>query len=601
MNKAYYCKNKPLVSDNEYDILITYILEKYPDNKVAIEGHSKCNLEVEKNKVKLPYEMWSMDKIKPDTEELNKWKKKYTGPYIVSGKLDGISGLYSTENNEKKLYTRGNGKIGQDISYLIPYLKLPNTKDITIRGEFIIEKELFEKKYSNKFSNPRNFVGGLINQKKIDESIIKDIDFVAYELIKPELKPSEQMKLLKNEKIDTVKYEVKKNITNELLSDILLEWRKDYKYEIDGIIVIDDNVYSRKTGNPEHAFAFKMVLSEQLAEAKVLDVLWSPSKDGYLKPRVQIEPIILGGVKIEYATGFNGKFIESNSIGLGSLIKIVRSGDVIPHIVEVIQPAENPLMPTVPYVWNETNVDIILKNKEQDITVKEKTITRFFKEINVEGLGEGNVKRIIEGGYDSIPKILKMNKEDYLKIEGFKEKLANKIYSGIETRIKESKLPEIMKGTNIFGRGFGGKKLKAILDVYPDILTSKEDKNEKIKKIESVPGMSTKTAEEFVKYVSEFVDFMKKAGLEYKLNHKKEKEKKNTGHPLYDKKIVMTGFRDKELMSQIEKVGGIIANSVSKNVDIVIAKDDSTGKAEQAKKLNISLFNVEEFKTKYKL
>ena len=133
-----------------------------------------------------------------------------------------------------------------------------------------------------------------------------------------------------------VKNDSIKSLSNEYLSEILIKWRDEYEYEIDGIIVIDDKLYNRITGNPLHAFAFKMIISEQIAEAKVVNVLWTPSKDGYLKPRVQIEPITLGGVKIEYATGFNAKFIVDNNIGLGSLITIIRSGDVIPHILSVV-------------------------------------------------------------------------------------------------------------------------------------------------------------------------------------------------------------------------------------------------------------------------
>ena len=90
--------------------------------------------------------------------------------------------------------------------------------------------------------------------------------------------------------------------------------------------------------NPDHAFAFKMMLSEQVAEAKVVDVIWTPSKDGYLKPRVQIEPIKLSGVTIEYATGKNAQFIEKNRIGVGAVIQIVRSGDVIPDIIKIVKP-----------------------------------------------------------------------------------------------------------------------------------------------------------------------------------------------------------------------------------------------------------------------
>lgn len=137
-NKAYYNDSENvLMTDNEYDIIKEYMETKYPKNKVLEEIGAPIQ---DKNKVKLPYNMPSMDKIKPDTNALTKWKNKYKGPYVLSAKLDGISGLYSTEGDEKKLYTRGNGKIGQDISHLIPYLKLPSTKNITVRGELIMKK-----------------------------------------------------------------------------------------------------------------------------------------------------------------------------------------------------------------------------------------------------------------------------------------------------------------------------------------------------------------------------------------------------------------------------------------------------------------------------
>jgi NAD-dependent DNA ligase len=83
-NDAYYCNNDPLLTDNLYDILREFTAEKYPDNEAVKEGHTKCNLDIEKNKETLPYEMWSMDKIKPDTDALKKWKEKYTGPYVLS-------------------------------------------------------------------------------------------------------------------------------------------------------------------------------------------------------------------------------------------------------------------------------------------------------------------------------------------------------------------------------------------------------------------------------------------------------------------------------------------------------------------------------------
>ena len=165
-----------------------------------------------------------------------------------------------------------------------------------------------------------------------------------------------------------------------------------------------------------------MVISDQIAEAKVVDVVWSPSKSGYLKPRVRIEPIKLGGVTIEYATGFNGKFIQDNKIGIGAIIQIIRSGDVIPYIKSITAPAEVTKMPTDKYHWTDTNVDIVIDNVDVNETVQLKNITDFFKGLEVDGIGIGNVKKIMKAGYTSVPAILKMTKEDFQKVEGFKTK-----------------------------------------------------------------------------------------------------------------------------------------------------------------------------------
>ena len=604
-NNAYYCNNDPLMTDNQYDILREYTGKKFPNNKAVKEGHTACNIEIEKHKVKLPYEMWSMDKIKPDTGALKKWMAKFPPPYLLSCKLDGVSGLYSTEGGEPKLYTRGNGKIGQDVSHLIPYLRLPKEKDITIRGEFVISKELFAKKYAEEFANPRNFVAGLVNRKKIDEEKFRDIDFVAYEVIKPELSPiAQEAYLIGLGDIEVVQAMETNQISNEMLSELLVDWRENYKYEIDGIICIQDKLYPRKTGNPEHAFAFKMVLSDQVAESKVLNVLWTPSKDGYLKPRVHIEPIVLGGATIKYATGFNGKFIEDNKIGVGALVQIVRSGDVIPHIMSVVQPAEEAMMPNVPYIWNDTHVDVMLKDVEDNTIVQEKNITLFFKRLGVDGLGTGNVRRIMQGGYTTIPQILAMSKEDFLKLEGFKEKLAKKIHEGIKTKVHDATLPELMAASNIFGRGFGKKRFITILEVQPTILTSKKSTEEKIELVEKVSGMAKKSAVAFVNKIPLFAAFMDKSKIKKNLNYHTKKPKSiDKSHDLYGKKIVMTGVRDPELIKLIEEKGGSMSTSVSKNTLVVLVKDkdEDTGKADKARKLGVTLMTIAEFRDKYKL
>jgi len=598
VNKKYY-NDTPILSDNEFDVLKEYISSKY-----VLEDN--IGAQVERNKVVLPYSMASMDKIKPDTNALKQWKNTYNGPYVISCKLDGVSGLYTIEGGIPQLYTRGDGKVGQNISHLIPYLQLPKFANITIRGEFIILKEVFAKKYAEKFANARNLVAGIINNKTVHKHI-EDVHFVAYEVIHPSYIPSRQLDFLSKINVQTVFYKIEKDISNEQLSDILIQWRESSIYEIDGLIITNDAIYERTTQNPLHAFAFKMILSDQLAEAHVVDVLWTPSKDGYLKPRVQIIPITLAGVCIEYATGFNAAFIHENKIGVGAVIEIIRSGDVIPHIRKIITPAEIAKMPEVEYKWNDTKIDIILENSETDETVREKNITGFFKGIEVDALSSGNITRIMKAGFKTVPDILKMTMEDFLKVEGFKIKMATKLFEGIKERTEKAKLITIMSASNIFGRGFSETKLTTIMTSEPDILLSPIHANEKIKRLSQIKGVAVKTAEAFVEKIPIFIEFLTTAGLYHKINsisnELKEGQSKDETHPLYGKNIVLTGFRDAKLQELIISLGAKISSTISKNTSFVLVKtiSEDTGKTYEAKKLNIPLLTLENFREKYDL
>jgi NAD-dependent DNA ligase len=603
---AYYNENRSLLTDNEFDILVEFTQNKFSKNA----GQEIGAPVIGKNKVELPFEMASMDKIKPDSGALAGWMTKYTGPYNLSCKLDGVSGLYICNANGKhSLYTRGDGHIGQDISHLIKILRLPKMAAGTaVRGEFIMPKAVFLEKYADSFANARNLVSGLINKKSVDEKC-RDLDFVTYEVVSPPMKPSEQMQKLKQLGLKVVQNQLVAELNNEFLSALLVDWRKSYLYEIDGVIVANDAIYERATGNPDHAFAFKMVLSDQVAEAKVLDVIWTPSKDGYLKPRVRIEPIQLAGVRIEYATGFNGKFIEENRIGLGAVITMIRSGDVIPYIQSVTTPAEKAKMPTVPYEWTDTHVDIKLKDPSKDATVLEKNITNFFVHLEVDGLSSGNIKRIIKAGFSSIPVILKMNKADFEKVEGFKSKMIEKVYSGIQEKVGKASLLEIMVASGKLGRGLGERKVRPILLMYPDILVSKESNKEKIEMLKKVSGIGKENAAEFVDNIPAFLEFLRECSLENKLNSPIKEPLENhietsdidTSNPFYQKKVVMTKTRDKDIIDFVTKMGGSLEDSMKKDTFVLIVKsvEDTSSKTEYAKKNGIPILSVEQFKEKY--
>ena len=242
-----------------------------------------------------------------------------------------------------------------------------------------------------------------------------------------------------------------------------------------------------------------------------------------------------------------------------------------------------------------------------------KNVLGFFKALDVDGVGSGVVKKLIAGGYETVPDILLMREKDFLAVEGFKETLANKIYTNIQHGVKDASLPMLMKASNIFGRGFGERKLKPVLEKYPGILLDKESDSEKVAKLESVEGWSTKTSNEFVKHIPLFNAFMKECGLEKRLNKETITGNGSSGieafsdvdilHSLYGKRIVITGFRPKEFMELLESKGAILSSSVSKKTFAVIVKtlDEDTGKAEQGRQLGVSVMTPEAFKQLYKI
>jgi NAD-dependent DNA ligase len=186
-------------------------------------------------------------------------------------------------------------------------------------------------------------------------------------------------------------------------------------------------------------------------------------------------------------------------------------------------------------------------------------------------------------------------------VDGFKQKMATKISTGIRVKLKDASLTELMHATNIFGRGFGIKKMEIILSEYPTILEDTNiSKQDKIKLISKVQGMAKKTSEQFVEKIEYFISFIKDSNLYYKLNYVPKQSVDKT-HPLFNKKYVMTGFRDKELLSKLDNIGAEQASSVSKNTFVLIVKnmDEETGKVDDAKKLNISIMTPEMINNKY--
>jgi len=160
----YYNYDGGGLTDNSYDAL-EYHLRKRLNAKGRL--YEKIGADpIQKIREKLPYPMPSLTKMKPESRELKEWLSIGNTKYVVSEKLDGVSAMLIYKNRKlESIYTRGNGDIGGNVTYLKKYIKFPDivTRDLVVRGEFVLSKNKWDEKYAGSYANPRSFVSAKIN------------------------------------------------------------------------------------------------------------------------------------------------------------------------------------------------------------------------------------------------------------------------------------------------------------------------------------------------------------------------------------------------------------------------------------------------------
>lgn len=577
------------VSDEIYDNLLNIYKNKFGEYKNV--GATPVN----KNKEELPKYMGSLNKIRTE-KEINRWVKKNNGPYIITDKIDGVSALY----NGTKLWTRGDGNIGTNISHILKYINIPKIKNGFVRGEIVIPKSIFIKKYKDTFSNARNMVSGILNPltKIPNMEALGDLLFVAYEYFDGSDKSqSSQLEILKRFKFITPITECVDKISTINLTDILVDRKLIADYDMDGLVVVNDKpIPEVKIDNPENAVAFKV--EGETIETEVEFVEWNTSKHGILKPRVKVNKVNLCGVDINWATGFNAKFINDNNIGPKSVVCITRSGDVIPYIKEVITESKTPQMPTSDWVWNETGVDIIecVESDEK----KKKVIIEFFKTMEAKFVGKSTIDKLYNSGYNNLKLLFNLTIEDLVKIDGIQKKSAERIMEAISNSITDVSLSKIASASGVFGIGFGERKLNSIVNKIPDILTREADEDLEIA-IRGIGGFQ-KTAKQFVDNLPAFKKFLTiHDEIKIKNNEEKEKVHLKSENKLKNKVVVFTGIRNEELEKMIENLGGKITTSVSKNTNILITSKRYSGSTKEikAEQLGVEILSLEDFREKY--
>lgn len=600
-NKSYHVDGTSILSDTTYDTIQQYLKQLVPDHPLLqtdIVGAIPS-----KNKVKLPIFMGSLNKIRDDEDNIRTWRKAYTKACMISDKLDGVSCLLRVQKNVRTLYSRGNGHMGQDITHLSKYVQnVPATfpMDCMVRGELIISKKDWEKIKHDK-KTARNTVAGLANTKKPDPQLAKLMQFVAYELVMPELSPEEGMHVMEGMGFKVVHHTLiaNKDVTADHLSEILIQRRQKSEFEIDGIVVHHNALHDKPADqNPAYAFAFKSILTHDRAEVVIKDVLWKVSKHGLLKPVVEFETVKIAGANIRRATAHNARMVEEKCLGPGSRVVIIRSGDVIPTIHEVLAPSSSgvPSLPnTIEYdwVWNENHVEIRLKNPEDAIDYTIRQMENYVSVLGVSGLGSKIIAKLYHQGIDTIRKLVNITKVDLYKAT-YSSKLTMKIFNKLQDVYRKGQCIDFMVASNIFGAGLGRRKLKLITETIPKTLSNDMPTLEDVL---SIKGVGEKNARQFIQYLHTFHEFMEEVGLPCRTSIIPLEETPEGFMVLQNKTIVFTGFRSKELEEFIQKRGGKVATHVSSHIHMVIAKDpqDQSIKSETAKELGIPILDLKTF------
>ena len=620
----YYNTDKPLLTDKTFDILETILKERYPEAELfKTIGAPIVNLE---DKVKLPYYLGSLDKVKPGEKVLTKWLKDNEGAVLISEKLDGLSCLLVIEksagggNLKMKLYKHGDGYEGQEITNLLENVNISKTKlnmkeietllsihkHIAIRGEIIIKNNVFDTKYTKLYPKARSLIAGIVNSKKPDSKIVKDIDIVFYEWIAPDtLTYENQFNSLKKIGVLCANYKIYSSLIETQIPELLMDFKKESLYEIDGII-LSNNTKSHKrvtSGNPKYSVAYKMALDDQIATTTVINVEYNISKHGALAPRIQYKPITIKGDNHQYTSGFNMKYIVDNNIGPGTEIQIIKSGDVIPYIYKIIKCSASAQMPadTIKWHWNETRVDAIVDDMETNSDVRVKRIISFFSVMKIAGVGEGVVNKLVNAGYEEIRNILDLTPDVMARIDGFQLKSATNVYNSIHKVIDvEQPLERVMMASNIFGLGLGEKKFKLIVDAIPNFL-EKWKKGLVLKDdIINIDGFSDKSTEVFLIGMPKFIEWLKlypmiKLKIETGANTSAQTIK-SEGR-FVGLNVVFTGVRNTEMEDIVTNGGGVIGSGITSNTTLVVAKDitENSGKIKLARTKGIQLMNINDF------
>lgn len=559
---AYYNTGTPLMDDNAYDGLVEHLRQLDP----AHEYFDEVGAPVE-GAITLPHPMPSLDKIKPGEKQLARFLSS-PGGFVLSEKLDGLSALWVTSTN--RLYLRGNGLQGQDVSHLVGLgIKGLSKSAKAVRGELILPR-------SQGVALARSWVNGQIHQSSPSAAEVSKIHFVAYEVMGGAMKRSEQFEYLEGNGFEVPWFTRVDSITETQLATALKSRRDSSPYDTDGIVVGLNTVpRSESTAvrarNPKDCVAFKMPLEDQSATTTVRAVLWAPSAQGYIIPRIQFDPVKIGSATIEFCTGHNARMILTNRVGPGAKIVIRRSGDVIPKLDTVLEPA-TASFPTEGWAWDGDEATAVhIKAVGSSTAMVMARMHHFLKTLEIPGAGPAAAKALVEAGIVGPATLLAATAEKLSAILG--PKTGASLHTNVRSALHSATEMSLMQASSVMPRGVGDTKLTSLFAVQPDP-----------RQWSSVAAPEGWTADSYRAFLAEFPNYVEwrskeLAGIPYPIM----RPARAPAAFAEGKLVCLTGFRDAALEKKAESKGYKLVTVFTKRVSILLVPDGPVKESEKVK------------------
>lgn len=625
----YYTSDNPSVSDSEYDRLYRELVEletAYPEQVLADSPTHRVGGKVLDGfeKYSHQYPLYSLQDAF-SREELDAFdarvRKEVAHPtYICELKIDGLSISLTYEKGILVAgVTRGDGSIGENITENLKRVKdipltLPEELDITVRGECYMPRASFDQvnqaRQENgepEFANPRNAAAGTLRQ--LDTAVVakRNLATFLYQEASPSTRDSQEKGLKYLEQLGFVVNP--KRILAENIDEIwnfiqeVGQERENLPYDIDGVVIkVNDLASQEELGftvkAPKWAVAYKFPAEEK--EAQLLSVDWTVGRTGVVTPTANLTPVQLAGTTVSRATLHNVDYIAEKDIRKDDTVIVYKAGDIIPAVLRVVESkrvSEEKLdIPTNCPSCNsdllhfEDEVALRCINPRCPAQIMEGLIHFASRDaMNITGLGPSIVEKLFAANLvKDVADIYRLQEEDFLLLEGVKEKSAAKLYQAIQAS-KENSAEKLLFGLGI--RHVGSKASKLLLQHFHSIENLSQADSEEVASIESLGGVIAKSLQTY--FATEGSEILLRELKETGVNLDYKGQTVVADAALSGLTVVLTGklerLKRSEAKSKLESLGAKVTGSVSKKTDFVVAGADAGSKLQKAQELGIEV------------